>query len=80
MEQHRIAIEPRGGSGGMIWLLFYETLNSPYSRTYKQQLLRIRKSQVVAENDATSERIRRGILSPTIIRDDSQRNVILRGE
>lgn len=84
---HRIALEPRSG----IWLLFYETLiSSPHIRPqedglYKQQLLRIFGHCISPEiRFTTAEEAAfliiedRQIKAALIVRDDSQRNVMLR--
>jgi len=83
MDTHRISLELRSG----IWLLFSETLISPYSRLYKQELLRIFGHRIKADARFTAAEkaalfvIRdRKINSPLIVRDNSERNVILRGE
>lgn len=74
-ENHRIAIEPRSG----IWLMFYETLHSQFRGLYRQQLLRIFKEFDTAEKVALFQISDRQISSPLIVRDDSQKNVMLRG-
>lgn len=83
---HRIALEPRSG----IWLLFYETrevTNNFYKQQgyYKQQLIRIFGHRInskvrfdTAKRAALFVIADRGINTPLIIRDDSQRNVTIR--
>ena len=76
---HRIALEPRSG----IWLMFYETLITSSLRkqpdgSYEQQLLRIFTNFYTAETKALFLKADRHINSDIIIRDDNQRNVMLR--
>lgn len=76
---HRIALEPRSG----IWLMFYETLITSSLRkqpdgSYEQQLLRIFNDFASAEIEALLLINDRHINSDIIIRDDNQRNVMLR--
>ena len=73
-ENHRVALEPRSG----IWLLFYETLNSQFRGLYRQQLLRIFRDFDTAEIAALFVIGDRKAKTPLIVRDDSQRNVMLR--
>lgn len=80
LSTHRISIEERSN----IYLLFYETLiTSEYVQpqengSYKQQLLRIFKDFKGAEAHALQMKIDRHINTEIIVRDDSQRNVMLR--
>ena len=73
MDNHRISIEPRSG----IYLLFYETLIA--KGIYKQQLLRKFNDFESAEKAATFEKLIRHIDSDVILRDDSQKNKMIRG-
>lgn len=76
---HRIALEARSG----IWLMFYETLITSLLRRqpkgcYEQQLLRIFTDFDKAEKAALFVISDRKINPPLIVRDNSQRNVMLR--
>lgn len=85
---HRIALEARSG----IWLMFYETLITNSLRrlpegSYEQQLLRIFGHSIesefrfdFAEKTALFVISDRKINAPLIVRDNSQRNVMLREE
>ncbi len=73
-DNHRIAIEFRSG----IWLMFYETLIR--KAIYRQDLLRIFRSYDAAEKAALFVIRDRQINTPLIVRDDSKKNVMLRGE
>ena len=74
MDYHRIALEPRSG----IWLMFYETLVTSYSKVYEQRLLRIFKSFDSAKAAAILEFRKRQISAPLIIRDDSEKDEMFR--
>lgn len=74
LDQHRISLEPRSG----IWLMFYETLVSPYRKIYRQQLLRLFKNLDTAKEAAILEFRKRQISAPLIIRDNSQKNEMFR--
>lgn len=78
---HRVALEFRSG----IWLLFYETLVR--KGIYKQQLLRIFGHRISAKiRYETAERKALFVISDRhietllIVRDDSQKHKIFRGE
>lgn len=87
---HRIALEPRSGPRFGIWLLFYETLcdyrpvvyNTGH---YKIQLIRIFGHRIKSELRFEAAKLAalkiisdRNIESPLIVRDDSQKNEMLR--
>lgn len=74
LPKHRMAVEERSG----IWLLFYETLTSPYSRRYEQQLLRIYHSRITAEDGAIPLFEKWAISTPVIVRNDSRKDKMLR--
>ena len=83
-DYHRIALEPRGSGSSEIWLMFYEALVTSYSKVYEQQLLRIFKNSDVAKAfdiakaAAILEFRKRQISAPLIIRDDSEKDEMLR--
>lgn len=78
---HRVALEFRSG----IWLMFYETLKR--KGIYKQQLLRIFGHRIrtqirfdTAERAALFVISDRKVNTPLIVRDDSKKDVMIRGE
>lgn len=76
-DNHRIAIEFRSG----IWLMFLETMFR--KGIYRQRLLRIvsrTEESGPAEVEAVQEKVDRQIYTPTIIRDDSKKDAVMRGE
>lgn len=75
----RIAIEERSG----IWLLFHEKLNlcsSPKGKknTYQQRLVRIFKDFDTAEKAAFLEFCKWQISASLIVRDDSEKDLLVR--
>lgn len=79
---HRISLEERSG----IWLMFYETLTS-FKGFYKQELLRIFGHRIRTELRFEAAKLAalcliadRKITAPLIVRDDSKKNVTVRGE
>lgn len=70
---HRMALEERSG----FWLMFHEILITSKSG-YRQVLLRIFRNKKSAEEAAIIWKVIRHIDSETIIRDDSEKNEMLR--
>ncbi len=74
LPKQRVAVESRSG----IWLLFFETLTTPYSRKYEQRLIRIYHSFITAKDGAILLFNKIPICTPLIVRDDEFKDKILR--
>lgn len=70
----RVAVESRSG----IWLLFLETLTTPYSRLYEQRLIRIFHTFITAKDGAILIFRKWSISVPLIVRDDSDKDEMFR--